>query len=597
MIEAQITRWPNLISTRGVVETLPWGRLFNEFSHWREFAGDREHPGWSAAVFDPPERAQANVRSVTALVLDYDSGTPIDDVFRSWEGRYGLLHTTRKHTPSAPRCRVVLPFDRAVTPAEYSQLWTLLAPPGVDQAPKDPSRFWFAPGSPNEHTFEAHWLAGDMLSVGDLLKLVKPAPAPVRRPIEPRSASAYERAAAYIAKMPEAISGSGGHGALWAAALVAVQGFQLSESDAMTLLITEYNPRCSPPWREKEILHKVQDAANSTKVPQGYKINEQRDWHRTIASSPRRDPEADRGDAWEPPADDAAAPPEDAPVDPVQKFGIKSIAELLASVYQRASTEKPAFGCPSGVDLIDRQLGGFRRGMVTVLGAPTSWGKSSFAIMTTDACFSAGKRVLLISAEDSDSTYGDRFMARRSGVSARMIRDNTVRPNDFSAMLEQVERAEKEPIFVKAIGLPVEDIAECIRLMCQTRDTDLVIVDYLQAISCRRKQSDRRGEINYIARTTVDAIKNAGSSGLVFSQLKRLDDNAVPDMHDLKESGDLENMAEHVLIGSIAKDTGPTCDVWHRRISVEKNKDGPRYPKPFELAFDEITANFTGGVI
>jgi len=78
------------------------------------------------------------------------------------------------------------------------------------------------------------------------------------------------RARAYLARMDPAISGQGGHLALWKAALAMVRGFDLSESDARALLLEDYNPRCSPPWSESDITHKVADAQADAELPRGY---------------------------------------------------------------------------------------------------------------------------------------------------------------------------------------------------------------------------------------------------------------------------------------------------------------------------------------
>jgi len=68
------------------------------------------------------------------------------------------------------------------------------------------------------------------------------------------------RASAYLGAMPPAVSGQGGHNAIYAAATALVHGFGLTDTEAMELLQNEYNPRCQPPWSVKELLHKVTDA-------------------------------------------------------------------------------------------------------------------------------------------------------------------------------------------------------------------------------------------------------------------------------------------------------------------------------------------------
>jgi hypothetical protein len=78
------------------------------------------------------------------------------------------------------------------------------------------------------------------------------------------------RAAAYLSRMPAAISGQGGHAATFAAALALVRGFALSPAVALEVLCEHYNPRCEPPWTRGELAHKVTTAERSQRVGRGY---------------------------------------------------------------------------------------------------------------------------------------------------------------------------------------------------------------------------------------------------------------------------------------------------------------------------------------
>jgi hypothetical protein len=83
-------------------------------------------------------------------------------------------------------------------------------------------------------------------------------------------ADVERRAAAYLRALPPAISGAGGHGATYAAALALVRGFGLDAATALQLLFVHFNPRCSPPWSRAELQHKVRSAAASTRTGTGY---------------------------------------------------------------------------------------------------------------------------------------------------------------------------------------------------------------------------------------------------------------------------------------------------------------------------------------
>ena len=86
------------------------------------------------------------------------------------------------------------------------------------------------------------------------------------------------RALAYLEKLPPAISGNGGHAATYTAATVLVHGFEIDPDRALALLLDHFNPRCEPPWTEKELRHKVTSAATKPhSQPRGWLLNEQRE--------------------------------------------------------------------------------------------------------------------------------------------------------------------------------------------------------------------------------------------------------------------------------------------------------------------------------
>ena len=77
-----------------------------------------------------------------------------------------------------------------------------------------------------------------------------------------------ERARRYLAKMPPAITGQHGHDQTFAVACTLVQGFGLSVADAAPLF-AEYNARCSPPWSEHDLAHKLADADRAAPPAEG----------------------------------------------------------------------------------------------------------------------------------------------------------------------------------------------------------------------------------------------------------------------------------------------------------------------------------------
>ena len=275
-----------------------------------------------------------------------------------------------------------------------------------------------------------------------------------------------------------------------------------------------------------------------------------------------------------------------------ERHGVPSLAKTLNRVWSLSSRTERGKSLATGVDRLDRLIGGYRPRFVTVLGAETNWGKSSFAIMAVDINDRAGSRVLLVSAEDSEETYGKRLAARRTGLSATKLRDDNLDEFERDRLFKAAASASATPWFFDAVGKSAERTAAAVTELCREERFDLVIVDYLQAFTA--KAQDRRNEVTTVARLFADAIKTGGAAGLMLSQLKRLDGSREPNKFDLKESGDIENAAEHIIIGAFGSHAEDHFEEKRERrfVKLDKNKDGPKHPGRIWLSFDDDTASF-----
>lgn len=79
---------------------------------------------------------------------------------------------------------------------------------------------------------------------------------------------AFTRAAAYLDRCEPSISGNKGHNAAFKTACKVGPGFNLSRDETLQLM-RRFNQRCEPPWSEKELAHKVDEA---------FKVEPRRGW-------------------------------------------------------------------------------------------------------------------------------------------------------------------------------------------------------------------------------------------------------------------------------------------------------------------------------
>ena len=77
-----------------------------------------------------------------------------------------------------------------------------------------------------------------------------------------------------MAATPPAVSGQDGHGQTYALAIALYHGFNLSEQEAW-MLLQAYNMKCSPPWPERDLKHKMNDAkAKQHSQPRGWLLTD-----------------------------------------------------------------------------------------------------------------------------------------------------------------------------------------------------------------------------------------------------------------------------------------------------------------------------------
>jgi hypothetical protein len=637
MSDIQITLWNSLLDTNGNRKDLTWGQLSRFLDSPEEFSG-KNHGGWSATSFESDRRGLEHVITANALVLDFD-GTTIRDVLTAlFTGNTFLCHSSKRNSETSPRYRAVLQLSRPVNREDYYRIWRAYTAPfrkRVDIACKDPSRFWYRPCKTAETKWET-WgetstpldvdalIAKDTATEAKLAAAREVARAEMAKVIQLRPegnrVSAAERASRYVAKMDGAIAGSHGHDATWAAACVLVRGFDLDRGTALAILVNEYNQRCVPPWEIRDLERKIDQAATkANKLDRGYLLGDSSGWtSERRAEMPPTPPPPDDGYVPEPPPgwDDpdgvavdepgcqaepvdepgaaTSAPPNPEPPPEVilaptaaERYGAISIQELCLEVLTDVN-RTAKMGCPTGIGEIDLAMGGIREEMIAVLGMQTSVGKTTLSMMCADETCKTGRGPLVLTFEDAPLLYGRKLVARRGKLNATNIRDRDTTLRERHEIMRIAGAAETKPFLVDCRGKTAEYAANAIRELVRENGHELVIVDYLQRIGTEQRLQDRRNEVTYAVATISDAIKLSGAGGLLLSQLKRIEGRR-PTMDDLKESGDIECFAEHVILGW--KEVSGKGDI-RRFVDLPKNKDGPVITEAIELKWHAVSASF-----
>ena len=141
---------------------------------------------------------------------------------------------------------------------------------------------------------------------------------------------AITRAQKHIDTLEPAVSGSGGHAATFRACRILVNDYNLSLDEAWPILLS-FNARCEPPWNEKELRRKLEDAARRPKGNYGTDKSQGRKKPEPTTLPPSK--RIAKGPAkYNPPPKAPTGPP---PVPQLDSSVIATLAEKGAPVLSR----------------------------------------------------------------------------------------------------------------------------------------------------------------------------------------------------------------------------------------------------------------------
>jgi len=258
---------------------------------------------------------------------------------------------------------------------------------------------------------------------------------------------------------------------------------------------------------------------------------------------------------------------------------IRTAVELLQGSQKRLLDRNVKRGCTTGHAELDKATGGLCAGFVWLFGAISSWGKSSMVVMVTDENIRLGKKVLIVTAEDDESLYGDRLMIRRSKVSADRFKEKRLTPDEYKAVAAVAAAGEDTPCFFDARGKSMEWTAARTGELIDEFDIDVVLFDYLQRFDTDKRCSDPRDRINFCWNTMADLIKLKKKTGIVFSQITPSDNKPYPDKYSIRESKDPANGAEVVVLGftpeiDLERGDRVIAEARKKTLYLDKNKNG-----------------------
>lgn len=253
---------------------------------------------------------------------------------------------------------------------------------------------------------------------------------------------------------------------------------------------------------------------------------------------------------------------------------VYTIKDAVQSVYDNIDKnmrgKAELTGSPTGFSLFDKRSGGLQTSDLIIIAADSSQGKTSLAIKLAMNC---GCPVAFYSMEMKKEQVAARMISIESGVPSNEILYSKLASGQIQLVDKGVARVIDKPIYFDDRSTSnIETILSSIRMMKIKYNIKGVIVDYLQILNVNMKGSNKEQQMGDVARRLKNIAKDLDIWVIALSQLSRDRQNPAPSLSRLRDSGQIAEAADMVIL------------IYRPEIYGEK------YPEEFENKSTKDTA-------
>lgn len=230
--------------------------------------------------------------------------------------------------------------------------------------------------------------------------------------------------------------------------------------------------------------------------------------------------------------------------------------EVQENIAKTAQNDRGILGVTTGYKRLDAMTLGWQPGNMIILAARPSVGKTALGM---NFAFNAAQRnhvpVAFFSLEMSAQKIMERLIASRSYVSNEKIQTGRLNNHERAKVAGAIQEISNTEIYFddtpnSRLG---DIVAKSQKLKNQHPDLGLIVIDYLGRIRYFDKAdaSARQQEVSYISGELKTLARTLDVPVLVLCQLNRhaeSNDNKVPELSNLRESGSIEQDADIVML-------------------------------------------------
>lgn len=261
-------------------------------------------------------------------------------------------------------------------------------------------------------------------------------------------------------------------------------------------------------------------------------------------------------------------------------IGESALVDVLSDVANETEAEQiearqgRSARVPSGIPSLDRYLwGGWGKGQLIILAARPSVGKTAMMLQFAKTAARSGRPTLVFTLEMTKTELGRRLLFSTDLVAQEDMMGKDVNWDKYRMAETQICNL---PLYINDESRTLQSILSRITVAVNQGRCGIAMIDYLGLM--RFDPSSRltlAQQIGFATTELKDTAKRLGIPIVLLVQLNRdsARDGRPPELHDLRDSGSIEQDADIVLMlaqrydAGMSKENGdtPYLDIWIRK--------------------------------
>lgn len=257
---------------------------------------------------------------------------------------------------------------------------------------------------------------------------------------------------------------------------------------------------------------------------------------------------------------------------------LRMLRDLLDPAMELIEERYKLQGRPPGIETgfhrLDAPLGGMRKGNLVIIGARPSIGKTALALSMALNMAAKEVRVGFFSLEMSAEQLVIRALANTGRINSQSLASGRMTPADFAKILDAGS-------VLQSATVVIDDTPNIALTLLKNRarrmkrfGVEIIFVDYLTLIRHGDARTPRWERVGDVSKNLKQLARELDIPIVALSQVGREAEDRMPTLSDLRQSGEVEEDADVVLLMHRDRAAAEGEQDYTTQIDIAKNRHG-----------------------